>query len=60
MDLAPAAFFKAPTVAGLAALVELRLIEDIEAAGLDDEAGEEGEEGDDSDRLDRSTASFPS
>ncbi|MCY1208081.1 Polyketide synthase PksM [compost metagenome] len=32
VDLAPAAFFKAPTVAEMAALVELRLIEDIEAA----------------------------
>ncbi|MDP9989737.1 acyl transferase domain-containing protein/acyl carrier protein [Variovorax boronicumulans] len=57
VDLAPAAFFKAPTVAELAALVELRLIEDIEAAGLDDEAGEQDRGGD---RLDRSTASFPS
>ncbi|MET3492986.1 type I polyketide synthase [Variovorax boronicumulans] len=36
VDLAPAAFFKAPTVAGLASLVELRLIEDIEAAGTGD------------------------
>jgi len=60
VDLAPAAFFKAPTVAELAALVELRLIEDIEAAGLGDEAGETGEKGRDGDRLDRSTASFPS
>ncbi|MDQ0590034.1 type I polyketide synthase [Variovorax paradoxus] len=32
VDLAPAAFFKAPTVAELAALVELRLIEEIERA----------------------------
>ena len=43
VDLAPAAFFKAPTVADLATLVELRLIDDIEAAGLDDEEGSGGE-----------------
>jgi hypothetical protein len=30
VELHPAAFFKAPTIAELATLVELRLIEDIE------------------------------